>query len=130
MEKAKLDRLRELARAATPGPWTTDEYDGYVDVVAPHRERFSEICEDVGSRQGPVVLRNVHTRDDGRFVAALDPATVLGLLDGQLDAEAAAAHAREETRHFRELLDTLLHWHERGHIDESWWDEARTLLGR
>lgn len=28
-----------------------------------------------------------------------------------------------------ELLSTLVYWHSQGHIDESWWDEARRALG-
>ena len=24
-------------------------------------------------------------------------------------------------------LSTLVYWHDQGHIDESWWDEARSL---
>lgn len=28
----------------------------------------------------------------------------------------------------RETLETLLYWHDQGHIDESWWDAARALL--
>lgn len=27
----------------------------------------------------------------------------------------------------KELLATLVYWHDRGHIDESWWEEARRL---
>lgn len=27
-----------------------------------------------------------------------------------------------------ELLSTLVYWHDQGHIDESWWDEARNLV--
>jgi len=31
----------------------------------------------------------------------------------------------------RKLLSKLVYWHDQdnGHIDESWWDEARSLLG-
>lgn len=29
----------------------------------------------------------------------------------------------------KEILATLVYWHDEGHIDESWWDEARRLVG-
>jgi len=30
----------------------------------------------------------------------------------------------------KDVLEGLLHWNERGHIDESWWEAARELLAK
>ena len=71
------EELRKLAEAATPGPWSTAAFQLVIDVA----RRI-----DVGM---------CGHRDDAAFIAAANPAAVLGLLD-QLDAaEAKLAAVRE-----------------------------------
>lgn len=69
MDKAKLDRLRELAQAATPGPWYAAEQRASID---------------------PSDM-------DAHFHVAVDPTTVLWILDriAELDRDCvgrAVAH--------------------------------------
>ena len=64
------EELRKLAEAATPGPWSTAAFQLVIDVA----RRI-----DVGM---------CGHRDDAAFIAAANPAAVLGLLD-QLDAAEA-----------------------------------------
>lgn len=39
------------------------------------------------------------------------------------------ALAEAERDAMAETLSTLVHWHDRGHIDDSWWDSAREAVG-
>ena len=71
------EKLRKLAEAATPGPWSTAAFQLVIDVA----RRI-----DVGM---------CGHRDDAAFIAAANPAVVLGLLD-QCDAAEAKLYAAEE----------------------------------
>ena len=53
-------------------------------------------------------------------------------LDGA-DAQAlegALSQAERELADLRELLSTIVYWHDQpdGHVDESWWEAARETL--
>jgi hypothetical protein len=86
-----LDELEKLARAATPGPWTSDvwiETDGNGwRATGPHHEAEAH---DHGSEPGSPDEQAAQA--DARFIAACDPTTVLALL-------AVAKAAREIIEH-------------------------------
>lgn len=73
------EKLRTLANAATPGPWTLRTDDFNVAVVGPH----SSIYHRDGSPG---------SHADALYVAALHPGVALALADW-LDAEAAVHEA-------------------------------------
>lgn len=75
------DKLRELAQAATPGPWWTD---ATCDVYAGRGS-----CEDLAVAYGVFGGRP----RDAEFIAAANPTAILALLDG---LQAAKADAWEE----------------------------------
>ena len=51
-----------------------------------------------------------------------------GELDDALEDARKYAEARREIARLREALSAILYWHERGTVDESWFDEARAAL--
>jgi hypothetical protein len=61
-----LDRLEQLARAATRGPWGYREND-------PFRVRGDEVRR--------VYIADTETQPDARFIAAANPSTILALID-------------------------------------------------
>lgn len=67
-------RLRELALAATPGPWTYEEEE-----YAPERVRFPD------GQFATVNGDSAETCETAAFIAAANPQTILALLDA-LDA--------------------------------------------
>lgn len=67
-----LDALAELAKKATPGPWTPRDVRG-LDAPAD--------CIDFAVVGGRRETARVWTEADTRFIAALNPATVLSLID-------------------------------------------------
>lgn len=75
-DPVQAERLRELAEAATPGPWIRSESRPWV-VTAEARNGFDlAYCGPKPPDPGP--LRAKH---DAAFIAACDPQTVLALLD-------------------------------------------------
>lgn len=85
-------RLRELAQAATPGPWTTTilgpSDDDWPSAVA--------IAATAGRRKiyaNP--LRGTYPHADQQFIAAANPQAVLALLD-RLAASERASHEAEQ----------------------------------
>lgn len=72
-----IERLEELARKATPGPWTDErppkDADGWL--------RGSIICGTPG-RQGVWTRHEggTYPRSDQRYIAAVDPQTVLAMI--------------------------------------------------
>lgn len=78
MSEQEIDvkRLREVAEAATPGPWSDDRTEG--NVWAPgNRERVAQTFAR-------------HYWQDTEHIATFDPPTVLALLDRLEAAEALA----------------------------------------
>ena len=96
-----LDRLRELAEAATPGPWEAIIFDSGHSKF----EFEASVCtQDVGDSicRMDGLLRtadNERYRTDGSldalYIAAVSPDVVLGLLDRLDKAERIADLARE-----------------------------------
>lgn len=96
MTADELQRLRELASKATPGPWKTDEaprlagainvdLDGYSRQVA-HADGQAAMFDD---------KRGMETHEvqaaNARFIAAASPSTVLALLDRIASLESQCA---------------------------------------
>ena len=69
-----LDKLRELAEAATPGPWSAHR---------PHPDYGTYVVEQVGppSIDEVALCRDAWGDENSEFIAAAHPATVLDLLD-------------------------------------------------
>lgn len=80
-----LDRLEQLAREATPGPWDVqeDSCDGYDEAW----------CE--WHRVGPLDLTGKTLNRNTAYIAAADPSTVLKLIA----VVKAAQQAQETMRH-------------------------------
>lgn len=94
VDRSVLDRLRELADAATPGPWAywgisneahDDGLSAFTEVGGPVNGGMKEcqvaICQPIGRPHERIIA-------DAEFIAAANPATVLGLLEliGELAA--------------------------------------------
>jgi hypothetical protein len=80
---ARDDRLRELAMAATPGPWEADEpatkwraRDGHVRTTHPD---FEDCADEIAE---------TFSNDDAAYIAAASPDVVTGLLDRLAAVEA------------------------------------------
>lgn len=69
-----LDKLKELAKAATPGPWHTDA-GGYVVTTHPVNTPQGKIRMEIGVNYGDC------SRDNREFIAAANPDTILKLLE-------------------------------------------------
>lgn len=84
-----IERLREIAAKATPGPWRKSLFEG--DDGTPHIGDFGWTVygcpagETEDSEQG---------RADADYIAEADPSTVLALLDRLEAAEAAVERVR------------------------------------
>lgn len=72
-----LSRLRVLAKAATPGDWVAYGNSVFAQRVG-QRAGISICVVSKGNRYCPEKLS---AADNVRFIAALDPQTVLALLD-------------------------------------------------
>lgn len=92
------DKLRELAQAATPAPWAVHHHEGYGWVLH--------------SSERAAFVAGEWREEDGDFIAAADPATVLALLDA-LDRRESVA------------IENARRW---GEVEQER-DELRTLLG-
>ena len=82
-----MRRLREIAEAATPGPWESRCYGLAKDSWGVHSEQYGAVAitgTDLGEPGAKV---------DAEHMAAFDPPTVLALLDV---AEAASLHTDDE----------------------------------
>ena len=100
-ETPDVAELRRLAEAATPGPWDCyrphPNYRAYaVDRVMPG----GHLGEDVAT------TGDVCAEENGAYIAAANPAAVLGLLD-------RLAHMREARDNARAERDALRTWQER-----------------
>lgn len=89
----RLGALRAVALDATPGPWTiSSDGNGNVSGVMPE----PEVLHD-----GEIFFAHNREREnfeaDAEFIAALDPPTVIGLLDA-LDEVIAALHPEEGSK--------------------------------
>lgn len=96
-ETPDVAELRRLAEAATPGPW---EAFGAVD--GRRGERWLGVTTDMrateSARAGDVFAAQDCTRQDALFIAAANPAAVLGLLDHLAHMREARDNARAEVK--------------------------------
>lgn len=100
-----FEKLRELAEKATPGPWfsascgTENCWCGTVVNV-----------QGSTSTSDAVIIPGSTSMNDAAYIAAVDPQTVLGLLDeledGKLARGAAIAEIKAADQLERMLLDT------------------------
>ena len=110
MTRERIAEIRGLAENATPGPWEWSDYRARIGAPIPigdgeHRgqeywDQFDEPCgiavvETDGGYYGP-------GPSTGRFIAAMDPQTVLHLLS---IAEAALAAEKAITELLQDLID-------------------------
>ena len=102
----KLAELRWLAEAATPGPW---EAFGAVD--GRRGERWLGVTTDMrateSARAGDVFAAQDCTRQDALFIAAANPAAVLGLLDHLAHMREARDNARAEVERLTALVEAV-----------------------
>lgn len=86
----KLDELRKIAEAATPGPWQI-EYQRVVDCIPALGYNFDKVIADtVPTNNGGANLK---------YIAAFNPATALRLLELIEDAEKMAEFYTKHSRH-------------------------------
>lgn len=85
MSVTDLNRLRELAQAATPGPWAEAPESGTNGWYA-----VEYLNEDA---RGTDVALRITSAQDAEFIAAINPAVVLALIERAEKAEASIAAA-------------------------------------
>ena len=99
-----MAELRRLAEAATPGPW---EAFGAVD--GRRGERWLGVTTDMrateAARAGDVFAAQDCTRQDALFIAAANPAAVLGLLDHLAHMREARDNARAEVKRLAAVVE-------------------------
>ena len=105
-ETPDVTELRRLAEAATPGPW---EAFGAVD--GRRGERWLGVTTDMrateSARAGDVFAAQDCTRQDALFIAAANPAAVLGLLDHLAHMREARDNARAEVKRVTALVEAV-----------------------
>ena len=100
LERA-VERLHELAKAATPGPWA----DG-----PPAWFRGRQNPED-GKRPiqrpgHPGTFANIYGKENAAFIAAANPATILALLSERAELLAAVERVQGALKPFAACADT------------------------
>ena len=105
-ETPDVAELRRLAEAATPGPW---EAFGAVD--GRRGERWLGVTTDMrateSARAGNVFSAQDCTRQDALFIAAANPAAVLGLLDHLAHMREARDNARAEVERLTAMVEAV-----------------------
>ena len=105
-ETPDVAELRRLAEAATPGPW---EAFGAVD--GRRGERWLGVTTDMrateSARAGDVFAAQDCTRQDALFIAAANPAAVLGLLDHLAHMREARDNARAEVERLTAVVEAV-----------------------
>ena len=101
-ETPDVAELRRLAEAATPGPWDCyrphPNYRAYaVDRVMPG----GHLGEDVAT------TGDVCAEENGAYIAAANPAAVLGLLDRLAHMTEARDNARAEVERLTALVEAV-----------------------
>ena len=109
-ETPDVAELRRLAEAATPGPW---EAFGAVD--GRRGERWLGVTTDMrateSARAGDVFAAQDCTRQDALFIAAANPAAVLGLLDHLAHMREARDNARAEVERLTAKVERVRELH-------------------
>ena len=109
-KKNHREKLRRLAKAATPGPWVADGLEGTLDSLSTGR-RVAEVT------MWPEV--------DAVFIAAANPATVLGLLDRLEHMTEARDNARAEVERLTALVAEVRALHYGEYVEDE--DRNRCL---
>lgn len=104
MTASELNRLRDLAQAATPGPWRVEARGHAAQEVA--RVNNLEVAP-------PDSVELAHCATDAAYIAAVSPDVVLGLIDDVdrlrlLLRESTAWHEVAALRRQRDLLLDML----------------------
>jgi hypothetical protein len=84
MPKINIKKLRKLAEKATPGPWfrsigRVDDFDIMTYAIRPNGER--EDLEQYEDAFAQTFTTNDDGEANGAYIAAIDPSTLLQLLD-------------------------------------------------
>ncbi len=110
-----LEELKKLAKAATPGPWTSDEHYGCVETA-----ETPDCCDD--SDECRVIAKLNYTgrccapvkeEFNAAFIAAANPQTVLALLQALEAAMDGLRHVKGGSRelsirqHASDTLDSV-----------------------
>ncbi len=93
MTQEQINELRQLAQAATPGPWayTTDSNDFPVNGYVTVRDCIYSVC--ILPYEG--IRTDDRVTDNGLFIAAANPAAVLELIRQRDELMEALKDARE-----------------------------------
>lgn len=92
IQSGELAELRALAKAASPGPWRGDRYDGTVKYDLLDANDEPVISGDNGNSDcGPYGIRG---EADEKYLIAVNPATILRLLDALAAVPAAQQQAQ------------------------------------
>lgn len=96
----RLQELRRIAEAATPGPWDTTRYNGGLRFDGPLRV-YAGTDPEYGEPR-PIPASDA----DNRYIAAFDPQTVLAMLDEieRLQGSALVEALKEVTRRIDSVL--------------------------
>jgi hypothetical protein len=97
MSSIDINKLRELVRAATPGPWrvqSDSDYDEYRNVFVSWPYRLLADAAPIAN-----FAEENTSFEDAEFIAAANPTAVLALLDRLARAEALLADAVIFLRH-------------------------------
>lgn len=117
-ETPDVAELRRLAESATPGPW---EAFGAVD--GRRCERWLGVTTDMrateSARAGDVFAAQNCTRQDALFIAAANPAVVLGLLDRLAHMTEARDNARAEVERLTGRVELVREWIDHRGVDVS-----------
>jgi hypothetical protein len=127
-----VDKLAELARAATPGPWTYEDgcYEPpKADDEFPDSSGYDDMANvygapvEVGTPTRPVQevprLAYLPSNADAAFIAAANPAAVLELLERLRAAEAAVQLGASKLIHNQAFMAKLVDEHEKKYGDEK-----------
>lgn len=108
----QIQRLREVAEAATEGPWE-HRFDEYGDdwLLGGSEGR---LIHTVGPREYSHVALDSEYGPDAEHIAAFDPPTVLELLDRLERAEAAVERVRELAAECERNNLWLARWYDAG----------------
>lgn len=84
MPKINIKKLRKLAEKATPGPWfrsvgRADDFDIMTYAIGPVGDR--EDLEQYEDGFAYTITTNDDGEANGAYIAAIDPSTLLQLLD-------------------------------------------------
>ena len=93
MNQEQINELRQLAQAATPGPWayTTDSNDFPVNGYVTVRDCIYSVC--LLPYEG--IRTDDRVTDNGLFIAAANPAAILALIQQRDELMEALKDARE-----------------------------------